>query len=126
VDAKNGTHNTLIARALATGLCDLVTEAMVASIDTDSSGRVTGVSYFDRAGQSQSVQAKVVICAGGAVETARLLLNSTSPEHPYGLGNQHDQVGRHLQGHYYPAAIGLMPEPVYDGVGPGISSSKIP
>ena len=125
VDAKNGTHNSLITRALGTGLCDLVTEAMVFNIDTDSSGRVIGVSYFDRAGEKQSVRSEVVICAGGAIETARLLLNSTSPQHTHGLGNQQDQVGRHLQGHYYPAAIGLMPEPIYDGVGPGISTGTI-
>jgi choline dehydrogenase-like flavoprotein len=125
VDAKNGTHNTLIARALATGHCDLVTEAMVVCIDTEASGHVSGVSYFDRAGQRQSAQAEVVICAGGAIETARLLLNSASPQHPNGLGNMHDQVGRHLQGHYYPAAIGLMSEPVYDGMGPGISTATI-
>ncbi len=125
VDAKNGTHNTLIARALATGICDLITEAMVYSIDTDSSGHVSGVSYFDHTGQSQSVRADVVVCAGGAVETARLLLNSTSTQHPHGLGNGHDQVGRNLQGHYYPAAIGLMPEAVYDGIGPGISTAMI-
>ena len=124
VDAKNGTHNTLIARALATGRCDLVTEAMVARIET-SSGRVTGVTYFDHDGQTQTVAADVVICAGGAVETARLLLNSASPEHPHGLGNGYDQVGRYLQGHYYPGAVGLMPEPVYDGVGPGISTATV-
>ena len=125
VDAKNGTHNTLISRALATGNCDLVTEATVFNINTEASGHVSGVSYFDRAGQRQSVQADVVICAGGAIETARLLLNSASPQHPHGLGNQHDQVGRHLQGHYYPAAIGLMSERVYDGLGPGISTATI-
>ena len=125
VDAKNGTHNTFIARALATGRCDLVTQAMVFKIATEPSGHVRGVSYYDREGQVQSVNADVVICAGGAIETARLLLNSASPQHPYGLGNQHDQVGRHLQGHYYPAAIGLMPEQVYDGIGPGISTATI-
>ena|ERR1700752_4857686 len=125
VDAKNGTHNTLIARALATGLCDLVTHAMVVRINTEPSGHVSGVSYYDLDGQLQSVDAEVVICSGGAIETARLLLNSASPQHPNGLGNQHDQVGRHLQGHYYPAAVGLMPEPVYDGMGPGISTATI-
>ena len=125
VDAKNGTHNTLIARALATGRCDLVTQAMVFKIETDPSGYVRGVSYYDREGQQQHVNADVVICAGGAIETARLLLNSASPQHRHGLGNQHDKVGRHLQGHYYPAAIGLMPEPVYDGIGPGISTATI-
>ena len=125
VDAKNGTHNTMIARALATGRCDLMTQAMVVRINTDSSGHVSGVSYYDRDGQLGDVEAEVVICAGGAIETARLLLNSTSPQHPNGLGNQHDQVGRNLQGHYYPAAVGLMPEAVYDGLGPGISTATV-
>jgi choline dehydrogenase-like flavoprotein len=125
VDAKNGTHNTFIARALATGRCDLVTQAMVVRINTEPSGHVSGVSYYDRDGQLQSLDAEAVICAGGAIETARLLLNSASPQHPHGLGNPHDQVGRHLQGHYYPAAVGLMPKPVYDGMGPGISTATI-
>src|SRR6185503_19698830 len=125
VDAKNGTHNTFIARALATGRCDLVTHAMVLRINTEPSGHVSGVAYYDGDGKLQSVNADVVICSGGAVETARLLLNSASPQHPHGLGNQHDQVGRHLQGHYYPAAVGLMAEPVYDGVGPGISTATV-
>jgi choline dehydrogenase-like flavoprotein len=125
VDAKNGTHNTFIARALATGRCNLVTQAMAVRINTDSSGLVNGVSYYDPEGQLQSQDAEVVICACGAIETARLLLNSASSQHPQGLGNRHDQVGRHLQGHYYPAAVGLMPESVYDGVGPGISTATI-
>ena len=104
VDAKNGTHNTMIPRALATGRCDLVTEAMVERIDSDGAGHVTGVTYFDADGQRHSPRAEVVICAAGAIETARLLLNSASAHDPHGLGNAHDQVGRHLQGHYYPSS----------------------
>lgn len=125
VDAKNGTHNTLIARALATGRCELLTETVAERITTDAAGRVNGVSYFDRAGQRQSAQATVVICAGGAIETARLLLGSASAHHPRGLGNTHDQVGRHLQGHTYPMAMGLMPQAVYDGLGPGMSTVTV-
>jgi choline dehydrogenase-like flavoprotein len=125
VDAKNGTRNTLIARAIATGLCDLLTEATVERIDTNAAGHVTGAAYIDSNGQSHHARATVVICAGGAIETARLLLLSATDRHPRGLGNKHDQVGRHLQGHHYPAAVGLMPEPVYDGVGPGISTATI-
>jgi choline dehydrogenase-like flavoprotein len=124
-DSKNGSHNTLITRAMATGRCDLVAEAMVERIDVDSAGRVIGVSYFDREDQRQSPRAEVVVCAAGAIETARLLLNSASERHLRGLGNARDQVGRHLQGHYYPGAYGLMPEPVYDGVGPGVSTATV-
>jgi choline dehydrogenase-like flavoprotein len=42
---------------------------------------------------------------------------------PNGIGNNSDQVGRHLQGHYYPRAIGLFPEPVNDWQGPGASTA---
>jgi choline dehydrogenase-like flavoprotein len=125
VDAKNGTHNTLIARALASGRCDLMTEAMVERIDVDATGRAVGVSYFDGDGRRHSPRAEVIVCAAGAIETARLLLNSACERHPHGLGNAYDQVGRNLQGHYYPGAYGLMSEPVYDGVGPGVSTATV-
>ena len=124
-DAKNGTHNTMIPRALATGRCDLVTEAMVLRIDTDQAGRVTGVIYIDQAGVQHTVQAGRVVCAAGAIETARLLLLSKSDQHPYGLGNHSDHVGRHLQGHYYPGVMGLMAEPIWDGIGPGVNTATV-
>lgn len=123
VDAKNGTQNTMIARALATNRCDLLTETMVERITTDSAGHVTGIAYFDKTGQRVEVTAEVVVISAGAVETARLLLNSAASAEPSGIGNAGDQVGRSLQGHYYPGAAGLFPEPVYDGVGPGASTA---
>lgn len=124
-NAKNGTHNTMIPRALATGRCELVTEAMVLRIDTDAAGRVVGVTYIDRDGTQQTVQSGRVVCAAGAIETARLLMMSKSEAHPNGLGNHSDQVGRHLQGHYYPGVMGLMADPIWDGVGPGANTATV-
>jgi choline dehydrogenase-like flavoprotein len=124
-DAKNGTHNTMIPRALASGRCELVTQAMVERIDSDGAGHVAGVTYIDRDGRRHSPRAEVVICAAGAIETARLLLSSASPHDPQGLGNRYDQVGRNLQGHYYPSGFGLLPEPVYDGNGPGVTTATV-
>ena len=124
VDAKNGTHNTLIPRALATGNCELVTEAMTEKIVTDAQGNVIGVDYFvAQEGRTQRVEAraKVVVVSAGAIESARLLLNSANRYHPHGLGNDHDMVGRNLQGHYYPGAHALFEETIYDGIGPGAS-----
>ncbi len=123
VDAKNGTQNTLIARALASGNCDLVSGALVERIAVSEAGRVTGVIYFDESGARVEVSADVVIVSAGAIESARLLLNSTSANEPHGLGNNRDQVGRHLQGHYYPGAVGLFPDPVQDGIGPGVTTA---
>ena len=120
VDAKNGTQNTVIPRALATGRLTLVDRAMARRVLTSAGGEATGVAYVvdDR---EVTARARVVVVSGGAIESARLLFNSATEEHPRGLGNDHDQLGRHLQGHYYAGAYGLMPEPCYDGRGPGIS-----
>jgi choline dehydrogenase-like flavoprotein len=125
VDAKNGTQNTMIARALSTGRCSVVTGAMVSAIDCDASGHVSGVSYFDKEGNVVTAAADVVILSGGAIETARLLLNSKSAQEPNGLGNNTDQVGRNLQGHYYAGGVGWTTEPIWDGVGPGTTTATI-
>jgi choline dehydrogenase-like flavoprotein len=123
-DAKTGTQNTVIPRALATGNCDLRTSAIVEAIETDERGKVTGVFYLDNvAGEArrQTARARVVIVCAGAIESARLLLNSRSPLHPAGLGNEYDQVGRNLQGHLYPRAYGISPTRVFDDIGPGVT-----
>src|SRR5208283_4234101 len=121
VDAKNGTHNTVIPKALASGNCDLRTEAVVKEILTDSRGRVTGVAYFDANNRLHEQPADLVIVAASAIESARLLLNSKSAMFPNGLGNQYDWVGRNLQGHAYTGAMGLMDFDIYDDLGPGAS-----
>ena len=123
-DAKSGSQNTVIPRALATHNCELRTQTIVELIETDDRGNVTGISYFDNsAGETrrQTARAKVVIVSAGAIESARLLLNSHSPLHPAGLGNESDQVGRNLQGHLYPRAYGISPTKVFDGIGPGVT-----
>ena len=124
-DAKNGTKNTLITRALASGKCRLETGAMAEQINTDEAGRVVGVTYSNQVGERIFAASELVICSAGAIETARLLLNSKSDRYPHGLGNSHDQVGRNLQGHFYAGATGWMPEPIWDGVGPGTTTATI-
>jgi choline dehydrogenase-like flavoprotein len=119
VDAKCGTHNTVIPKALATKNCELRTECVVKDILTNDRGRVTGVAYFDEHDQLQQQDADLVVVSCGAIESARLLLNSRSRFFPSGLGNRYDWVGRNLQGHTYTGAFGLMPRDIYDDLGPG-------
>jgi choline dehydrogenase-like flavoprotein len=121
VDAKNGSQNTVIPVALATGNCELRTECMVCEIITDSRGRALGVSYIDSHGNSLEQYADIVVVSACAIESARLLLHSKSRLFPDGLGNRYDQVGRNLQGHHYTGATGYFDYEVYDDLGPGVS-----
>jgi len=119
VNAKCGTQNTVIPKALATGNCELRTECVVAGVMIDEKGRARGVKYFDSHDRGQVQTSDIVILACSATETARLLLNSKSKLFPNGAGNNNDWVGRNLQGHAYPGAFGLFEEEVFDDAGPG-------
>jgi choline dehydrogenase-like flavoprotein len=124
VDAKNGSHNTVLQRGFATGRCSIMLHATVERLLVDSAGRVTGVAVVgDRDGVVWrcEIAATEVVLAAGAIETARLLLNSTSSREPDGIGNNADQVGRHLQGHRYGGALGIFGEVVEELIGPGAS-----
>ena len=88
---------SLLPWARATGLLDIVTDAMVYEVETGRDGRATGVSYIDRvSGEHRSVRARSVVLAASSGESARILLNSKSATHPDGLANQGGQVGRNL------------------------------
>jgi choline dehydrogenase-like flavoprotein len=119
LDARTGTHNTVIPTALATGNCELRTGCMTREILLDERGRARGVAYFDAEGRLQEQTADLVIVCGGAIESARLLLNTRHWLFPNGLGNRYDWVGRNLQSHTYTGAIGLFDFETYDDLGPG-------
>ena len=121
VNARTGTHNTVIPAALATGNCDLRTECVAREILLDDSGRATGVAYFDVHDRLHEQSADLVLVCGGAIESARLLLNTRHRLFPNGLGNRYDWVGRNLHAHTYPAAVGLFDHDTYDDLGPGAS-----
>ncbi len=119
VNAKNGTHNTVIPVALSTGNCRIETHAVVSEVMIDDRGRAGGVRYFDAANRSRTQTADLVVISCAAIETARLLLNSRSRLFSQGAGNRYDWVGRNLQDHAYNGAYGLFEEDVYDDIGPG-------
>ncbi len=127
-ESKNGSHNTVIPRALATGNCTLICETQAVRIETDARGKPTAVTLVQEPAATgervqRTIHARRVVVAAGAIESARLLLNSPSHQEPNGLGNGHDQVGRNLQGHVYTGAYGLFDREVFDNVGPGVSIS---
>jgi len=121
INAKSGTHNTVIPVALSTGNCELRTNCVVNELVIDERGKINGVTYFDKDNHSQLQTADIIVISASATETPRLLLNSKSKFYPSGVGNRYDWVGRNFQGHAYTGAFGLFEEDIFDDVGPGAS-----
>src|SRR6201999_3299737 len=83
--------------ALATGNLDIVTDAMVREVTLGRNGAAKGVKYIDRrTGAEHQVNARVIVLAASACETARIMLNSKSAQFPNGLANSSGKVGRYL------------------------------
>ena len=112
VGAKNGTHNTMVRRAVGHG-CDVVDRCVATRLVSDHDGAVRGVDLA-WGEHRRSITARHVVVSCGAIETARLLLAS-------GIGVEHGQVGRYLQGHLYTGATALFDAEVEDCTGPGPS-----
>lgn len=93
-----GTQKTcnLLDQAVATGRCEIRTNAMVQRLVSDTKGRIVSAEYLAADGKPQQVTAKLFVVACQAIETARLLLLSTGAKHPRGLANGSGQVGRNL------------------------------
>lgn len=94
--AKGSSRAALLDQAVRTGRCDIRPRSMVSRILSDQKGMVEAVEYIDGDGKRQGLDATIYVVACQAIETARLLLMSTGPKHPDGLGNRNGQVGRNL------------------------------
>jgi choline dehydrogenase-like flavoprotein len=107
VEAKNGTYSTVLPKASDLG-AHTIFSAQVTRVSDRGEVEVTSAKG------TRTIFGGKLVLAGGAVETARLLLLS-------GLGN--DWVGDCLQGHTYVFAGGTFDEVVTDCLGPGPSIS---
>ncbi len=81
----------------AGGQIDLYVNSMVREVITNDEGRATGVSYISKDDRKEyRLNGRIVILAASACESARILLNSKSKQHPSGLGNSSGVVGKYL------------------------------
>ncbi len=94
--AKSSTPAALLPEARKTGRCEVRAGAMAQQIPVDEKGRALGVVYLDAAKSRVFQEAKCVVVACSAVESARLLLASQSSRFPKGLANGSGQVGKNL------------------------------
>ncbi|MBK7351430.1 MAG: GMC family oxidoreductase [Gemmatimonadetes bacterium] len=97
VNANFSSTNVLVLPALETGRLTLITGAMAREVTLDARGRADGVLYIDKATRTERrIDARVVVLAASACESARILLNSKSPRFPQGLANSSGTVGKYL------------------------------
>lgn len=106
------------------GQIDLFVNCMVREVTTNDEGKATGVSYINKEDRKEyKLKGKVVVLAASACSSARILLNSKSKQHPNGLGNSSNVIGKYLhdstgtnRGAFIPE---LMNRDIYneDGVG---------
>ena len=117
--AKRSTHVSYVPMALTADrwthgrAATLVPDAFAVKVGAE--GALRSVTWRNtRSGALTTEEAKVVVLAGGPVETPRLWLNS-------GLPNANDQVGRGLTDHYLDFVVGRFTH--YTGSSKGATSA---
>lgn len=89
----------------------LLTKAMVHRLHTDESGREISAVSVEINKEHQLFSADIVVVACGTINSAALLLRSGNDQHPNGLANRSDQVGRNFMKHLATAMVSLSTVP---------------
>jgi choline dehydrogenase-like flavoprotein len=89
----------------------LLTRTTAVRLGTGASGRAVTEVEVDHEGEREIFTADVVVVSCGAANTAKLLLASANDQHPNGLANGSDQVGRNYVFHNSQAVLALSREP---------------
>ena len=97
--ARASVDLTHVPQAEATGFARVQTDVAALRLVTSASGEVTSVVYAGADRREQRLEGRVFVLAGGAVENARLLLLSRSPQFPDGLANRSRLVGKYFMSH---------------------------
>ncbi len=105
--AKRSTAVSYIPLALSTGNVTIRPNSFTIKILTDASHlrelRAAGVRIRDTwTGEEEELRAKVIVLAGGSIESPRLWLNSNLPQNPW--------VGKGLTNHYMDWVTGIFHE----------------
>src|SRR5436190_5549818 len=86
---------------------ELLTNAKAVRLETEPGGTAVSAVIVEREGEVERYEADLIVLASGAANTAKLLLLSASEEHPNGLANGSDQVGRNYMFHNSQAVLAL-------------------
>ena len=99
VGAKSSILVTKLPEADASGNFKLLTGAMCYRVNSDNSGKVTGVSYYGPGRTDNTIEADIVIVAPFIYDNTRLMLLSKTAKYPSGLANSSGHLGKHVMSH---------------------------
>lgn len=92
------------------GKVKIFVNSVVREVTTNEEGKATGVSYISKDDRKEyKLKGKVVVLAASACSSARILLNSKSKQHPNGLGNSSDVMGKYLHDSTGASRAGFIP-----------------
>src|SRR5262249_45900246 len=102
---------SMFPKAFKTGNFTLLENKIARELLVNREGKVRGVSVIDVVSRKvEEISAAIFAVCCGAPESARLLLNSRSPQFPKGLANSNDMVGRYLHGNVAANVNGYLEE----------------
>jgi choline dehydrogenase-like flavoprotein len=107
--AKNDAETRGIRPALQSPTIRLLTRTVVERLNTSADGRRVTEAVAQRDGAPLLIRAGRFVVAGGAVNSAVLLLKSASDRHPHGLANSSGMVGRNYMVHNSTFFLGVDP-----------------
>lgn len=109
---KGSVDVTFLRRAAANGNCEIKTNCVVTRLVAGPDDQVSEAHYIDARGQHAVARGRLYIVSGGAVQTPRLLLNSSNAHAPDGLANDSGQVGKNFMESISWVSCGLHPDPL--------------
>jgi gluconate 2-dehydrogenase alpha chain len=99
IGAKSSILVTKLPEADQSGNFKLITGATCYRVNSDNSGRATGVSYYGPDRSDNTIEADIVILSPFIYDNTRLLLLSKTEKFPNGLANSSGHVGKHIMAH---------------------------
>ncbi len=115
-DSKADGQVVALRPALKNKNVTLLTHAYVEKLETNATGTLVSKVVATVKGEKIIFNADLVIVAGGAVNTAALMLRSANDQHPDGLANSSGQVGRNLMLHHNGCLVAFTKDKINDCV----------
>jgi choline dehydrogenase-like flavoprotein len=110
---KAEADNKLVRPAVEAGV-QLMIDTVVTRLVTSPDGRRVVAAEARHRGRIIRINAKKIVVAGGAVNSAALLLRSATKDHPRGLANSSDLLGRNYMVHNSTFFVAMNPFRVND------------